>query len=106
MNTSRPQSYCRVGPTRAFPAQVAQVECKLGDSDASIYNHEPNIKIANTHAQSHHPRASEKRITATTRQLESMIRLSEAHARMRFSEFVELQDCRLMERHGPPDRED
>ena len=46
------------------------------------------------------PRASEKRITATTRQLESMIRLSEAHARMRFSEFVELSDvkeaCRLM----------
>ncbi|PFH50834.1 hypothetical protein AMATHDRAFT_3571 [Amanita thiersii Skay4041] len=46
------------------------------------------------------PRASERRITATTRQLESMVRLSEAHARMRFSEFVEMQDvkeaCRLM----------
>ncbi|EGO26952.1 hypothetical protein SERLADRAFT_360946 [Serpula lacrymans var. lacrymans S7.9] len=46
------------------------------------------------------PRSSEKRITATTRQLESMIRLSEAHARMRFAAFVELQDvkeaCRLM----------
>ncbi|KAG6850178.1 hypothetical protein H0H93_016858 [Arthromyces matolae] len=40
------------------------------------------------------PRASEKRITATTRQLESMIRLSEAHARMRFSDFVELQDVK------------
>lgn len=40
------------------------------------------------------PRASEKRITATTRQLESMIRLSEAHARMRFSEFVELVDVK------------
>jgi DNA replication licensing factor MCM4 len=40
------------------------------------------------------PRAGEKRITATTRQLESMIRLSEAHARMRFSAFVELQDVR------------
>lgn len=40
------------------------------------------------------PKASEKRITATTRQLESMIRLSEAHARMRMSEFVELQDAR------------
>ncbi|KAI0046788.1 MCM-domain-containing protein [Auriscalpium vulgare] len=38
------------------------------------------------------PRASEKRITATTRQLESMIRLSEAHARMRFSAYVELAD--------------
>lgn len=40
------------------------------------------------------PRASEKRITATTRQLESLIRLSEAHARMRFSEFVELKDVK------------
>ncbi|WWC72768.1 uncharacterized protein I206_106732 [Kwoniella pini CBS 10737] len=37
-------------------------------------------------------RTQEKRITATTRQLESMIRLSEAHARMRFSERVELRD--------------
>jgi DNA replication licensing factor MCM4 len=37
---------------------------------------------------------SDKRITATTRQLESMIRLSEAHARMRFSNFVEMQDVR------------
>ena len=40
------------------------------------------------------PRASEKRITATTRQLESLIRLSEAHARMRLSEFVELRDVK------------
>lgn len=46
------------------------------------------------------PGSSERRITATTRQLESMIRLSEAHARMRFSTLVELKDvkesCRLM----------
>lgn len=40
------------------------------------------------------PRSNERRITATTRQLESMIRLSEAHARMRFSPFVELQDVK------------
>jgi DNA replication licensing factor MCM4 len=39
-------------------------------------------------------RASERRITATTRQLESLIRLSEAHARMRFFEFVELKDVK------------
>lgn len=37
-------------------------------------------------------RTSERRITATTRQLESMVRLSEAHARMRFSDKVELFD--------------
>ncbi|TFB04709.1 DNA replication licensing factor mcm4 [Trichoderma ghanense] len=37
-------------------------------------------------------RAAEKRITATTRQLESMIRLSEAHAKMRLSETVTKDD--------------
>lgn len=33
-------------------------------------------------------------ITATTRQLESLVRLSEAHAKMRFSTTVDLQDVR------------
>ena len=46
------------------------------------------------------PRSAERRITATTRQLESMIRLSEAHARMRLSPSVEVDDveeaCRLI----------
>ena len=37
-------------------------------------------------------RASERRITASTRQLESMIRLSEAHARMRLSPEVTTED--------------
>lgn len=39
-------------------------------------------------------RSSERRVTATTRQLESMIRLSEAHAKMRLSERVELIDVK------------
>ncbi|KAK4034795.1 MCM2/3/5 family-domain-containing protein [Parachaetomium inaequale] len=39
-------------------------------------------------------RAAEKRITATTRQLESMIRLSEAHAKMRLSETVTRDDVK------------
>ena len=37
-------------------------------------------------------RASERRITATTRQLESMIRLAEAHAKMRLSPTVDSAD--------------
>ncbi|KAH8905077.1 MCM-domain-containing protein [Coniochaeta sp. PMI_546] len=39
-------------------------------------------------------RAAEKRITATTRQLESMVRLAEAHAKMRLSETVNTDDVR------------
>lgn len=37
-------------------------------------------------------RSNDRRITATTRQLESMIRLSEAHARMRLSPEVTADD--------------
>ena len=48
------------------------------------------------------PRAlSEKLITATTRQLESLICLSKAHARMRFSEFVELEEATNLLRSYP-----
>ena len=39
-------------------------------------------------------RSADKRITATTRQLESMIRLAEAHAKMRLSETVTREDVR------------
>ncbi|EEB09036.1 MCM complex subunit Cdc21 [Schizosaccharomyces japonicus yFS275] len=37
-------------------------------------------------------RAAERRVTATTRQLESMIRLSEAHAKLHLRQTVDLED--------------
>ncbi|KAL6065643.1 DNA replication licensing factor, mcm4 component [Balamuthia mandrillaris] len=40
----------------------------------------------------HHEGNRRRTITATTRQLESLIRLAEAHARIRFSPTVEVQD--------------
>lgn len=43
-------------------------------------------------------RSSERRVTATTRQLESMIRLLEAHAKMRLSETVDLIDVKELVR--------
>ncbi|KAI0173407.1 cell division control protein 54 [Hypoxylon sp. FL1284] len=43
-------------------------------------------------------RSAEKRITATTRQLESMIRLAEAHAKMRLSQTVTKADVLEAER--------
>ncbi|KAI0404851.1 cell division control protein 54 [Xylaria palmicola] len=43
-------------------------------------------------------RAAEKRITATTRQLESMIRLAEGHAKMRLSQTVTKADVLEAER--------
>lgn len=43
-------------------------------------------------------RAAEKRITATTRQLESMIRLAEAHAKMRLAPAVTRADVAEAER--------
>lgn len=46
------------------------------------------VEMRNAGADS---RSNDRRITATTRQLESMIRLSEAHARMRYSERVEVR---------------
>ncbi|WVO18176.1 hypothetical protein L204_105879 [Cryptococcus depauperatus] len=43
-------------------------------------------------------RTQEKRIIATTRQLESMIRLSEAHARMKLSDTVGIEDVQEAQR--------
>lgn len=57
--------------------------------DASNALVQAYVEMRNAGADS---RSNDRRITATTRQLESMIRLSEAHARMRYSEVVEVAD--------------
>lgn len=62
-----------------------QITAEAGEALAREY---VNLRKAG----SDDPRSSEKRITATTRQLESGIRLSEAHARMRFSPIVTVDD--------------
>jgi len=62
-----------------------QITAEAGEALAREY---VNLRKAG----SDDPRSSEKRITATTRQLESGIRLSEAHARMRFSTEVTVED--------------
>lgn len=62
-----------------------QITAEAGEALAREY---VNLRKAG----SDDPRSSEKRITATTRQLESGIRLSEAHARMRFSLEVTVDD--------------
>jgi DNA replication licensing factor MCM4 len=73
-------AYINYGRTRIHPSITEQASQELVRS---------YVKLRSVGDD---PRASEKRITATTRQLESMIRLSEAHARMRLSDTVELQD--------------
>ena len=81
-------AYITYAKTRVNPVLTEEASKELVTSYVNLRN------------VGHDPRTSEKRITATTRQLESMIRLSEAHARMRLSSFVELLDveeaCRLM----------
>ena len=62
---------------------------------------EPVASYVSLHAiGANKPHATEKCITAMTRQLEGMIRLSEAHTHMHFTAHIELEDvqeaCRLM----------
>jgi DNA replication licensing factor MCM4 len=50
------------------------------------------IELINTYVQMRRSGGNRKVVTATPRQLESLIRLAEAHARMRLSESVDVED--------------
>ena len=54
--------------------------------------HEAGEALVEKYVKLRHMNKGGKTITATTRQLESLIRLAEAHARMRLSGSVQLSD--------------
>ena len=79
-------------PLDVLTAYITYARSKIHPQLSSEASDELVKNYVNLRKTGEDPNSSEKRITATTRQLESMIRLSEAHARMRFSEQVELKD--------------
>ncbi|KAI9438276.1 MCM-domain-containing protein [Lactarius indigo] len=75
-------AYINYGRSRVHPVITEEASHELVQSYVKLRSVGDDSRAA----------APEKRITATTRQLESMIRLAEAHARMRLSAHVELRD--------------
>ncbi|KAH9000555.1 MCM-domain-containing protein [Lactarius hatsudake] len=75
-------AYINYGRSRVHPVITEEASHELVQSYVKLRSVGDDPRAA----------APEKRITATTRQLESMIRLAEAHARMRLSAHVELRD--------------
>ncbi|GJJ14685.1 hypothetical protein Clacol_008952 [Clathrus columnatus] len=88
------QSYVDVLPLETLSAYISYARSRIHP----IITEEASEELVSSYVEmrklGEDPGTSERRITATTRQLESMIRLSEAHARMRFSSLVELQDVK------------
>jgi DNA replication licensing factor MCM4 len=81
-------AYINYGRSRVHPTITEEASQELVQSYVKLRS------VGDDSSRGSSSSSSEKRITATTRQLESMIRLSEAHARMRLSTAVELQDVR------------
>ncbi|KAH9996351.1 MCM2/3/5 family-domain-containing protein [Russula vinacea] len=81
-------AYITYGRSRVHPTITEEASHELVQSYLKLRS----VGGADPHSSSTSAAAQEKRITATTRQLESMIRLSEAHARMRLSPSVQLRD--------------
>jgi DNA replication licensing factor MCM4 len=79
-------------PVETLTAYITYAKSKLNPAISEEAAKELVTSYVELRKLGEDPRTKERRITATTRQLESMIRLSEAHARMRLSENVELQD--------------
>jgi DNA replication licensing factor MCM4 len=59
-----------------------------------VLSDEAAAEISQAYVEMRHMNASGKTVSATTRQLESMIRMSEAHARMRLSRSVDVEDVK------------
>merc|ERR1719414_2337009 len=80
--------------------QDEQYDKKLGRHLVSLYFKDESaeeeeffsMKVLRDYVEMRKVGAGRGQVTAYPRQLESLIRLSEAHARMRFSNMVELED--------------
>jgi DNA replication licensing factor MCM4 len=84
------QSYLNLQPLDDLAAYIEYARAHIHPSISA----EAANELVSSYVAMRSLGGSDKRITATTRQLESMIRLSEAHARMRFSDSVQLEDVR------------
>lgn len=92
MTSSQPLSLTHTQPVEFLTSYIsyARTNCQPRISD------EASKELVNAYVEmrklGEDVRAAERRITATTRQLESMVRLSEAHAKMRLSDTVTRDD--------------
>jgi len=81
-------AYINYGRSRVHPVITEDASHELVQSYLKLRS----VGTSDPRSSGPGPSDKERRITATTRQLESMIRLSEAHARMRLSAHVQLRD--------------
>jgi len=86
--------FCELQPIEFLTSYIGYARTHCQPRISSEASHELVNSYVEMRKLGEDVRAAERRITATTRQLESMIRLSEAHAKMRLSDTVTRDDVK------------